>query len=152
MSLINHRGIIQDTRYKILLVQIRGPTKGHLNMRNVLSWHRCSRIRWFRTYVHFVFTCQLQNHWKNKMETTAMWGLTLIILKDIKCFLIWAYVDITGRCNICQKSRVKPTLDFRFHWSVKNCSGIRIRTTKIILQSIWGWFKLIFSNDFAIDM
>ena len=23
------------------------------------------------TYI-FVFTCQLQNHWKNKMETTAM--------------------------------------------------------------------------------
>ena len=33
---------------------------------------------------------------KVKMETTAMWGLTLIILKDIKCFQIWAYFEGIG--------------------------------------------------------
>ena len=43
--------------------------------------------------------------------------------------------DITGRCNICQKSRV-GLFTLHFHWNVKNCSGIRIRTIKIILQSI----------------
>jgi hypothetical protein len=41
--------------------------------------------------------------------------------------------DITGRCNICQKSRV-GLFTLRFHWNVKNCSGIRIKTIKIILQ------------------
>jgi hypothetical protein len=30
------------------------------------------------------------------METTGMWGLTLIILKDIKCFQIWAYFEGIG--------------------------------------------------------
>ena len=39
--------------------------------------------------------------------------------------------DITGRCNIFQKSRV-GLFTPRFHWNVKNCSVIRIRTTKII--------------------
>ena len=33
---------------------------------------------------------------KVKMETTGMWGLTLIILKDIKCFQIWAYFEGLG--------------------------------------------------------
>jgi hypothetical protein len=33
---------------------------------------------------------------KVKMETTAMWGITLIILKDIKCFQIWAYFEGIG--------------------------------------------------------
>ena len=28
----NNEGILQDTRYQILLVQIRGPTKGHINI------------------------------------------------------------------------------------------------------------------------
>ena len=99
---------------------------------------------------------------KVKMETTTMWAWTIIILKDIKCFQIWAYFeglginfnfeifhniifplfmlrtiqicmcDITGRCNICQKSRV-GLFTLHFHWNVKNCSGIRIKTIKIIL-------------------
>ena len=30
------------------------------------------------------------------METIGMWGLTLIILKDIKCFQIWAYFEGIG--------------------------------------------------------
>ena len=33
---------------------------------------------------------------KVKMETTVMWGLTLIILKDIKYFQIWAYFKGIG--------------------------------------------------------
>ena len=33
---------------------------------------------------------------KVKMETTAMWVLTIIILKDIKCFQIWAYFEGPG--------------------------------------------------------
>jgi hypothetical protein len=33
---------------------------------------------------------------KVKMETTAMWVLTIIILKDIKCFQIWAYFERLG--------------------------------------------------------
>ena len=53
----------------------------------MLSWHRCSRIRWVRAYVLLR---------KVKMETTGMWGLTLIILKDIKCFQIWAYFERIG--------------------------------------------------------
>ena len=99
---------------------------------------------------------------KAKMETTTMWLLTIIIIKDIKCFQICAYFeglgtnflysfwepskvcmhDITGRCNICQNWRV-GLFTLRFHWNVNNCSGIRIKTIKIILQCIWGWFELI---------
>jgi hypothetical protein len=40
-----------------------------------------------------------QIHWSiifMVMETTGMWGLTLIILKDIKCFQIWAYFEGIG--------------------------------------------------------
>ena len=33
---------------------------------------------------------------KVKMETTGVWGLILIILKDIKCFQIWAYFEGIG--------------------------------------------------------
>jgi hypothetical protein len=40
---------------------------------------------------------------KVKMETTCMWGLTLIILKDIKCFQIWAYFEGIG-------------INFNFEW------------------------------------
>ena len=99
---------------------------------------------------------------KAKMETTTMWLLTIIIIKDIKCFQICAYFeglgtnflysfwepskvcmrDITERCNIYHKLRV-GLLTLHFHWNVKNCSGIWIMTIKIILQSIWGRFKLI---------
>jgi hypothetical protein len=63
---------------------------------------------------------------KAKMETTTMWLLTIIIIKDIKCFQICAYFeglgtnflysfwepskvcmrDITERCNIYHKLRV----------------------------------------------
>jgi hypothetical protein len=50
--------------------------------------------------------------------------------------------DITGRCKICQNWMV-GLFTLRFHWNVKNCSGIRIKTIKIILQCIWGWLKLI---------
>jgi hypothetical protein len=65
---------------------------------------------------------------KVKMETTAMWGLTLIILKDIKCFKIWAYFKGIGinfnfenfqnkifpQFLTFQGKRIenKPTLDF----------------------------------------
>jgi hypothetical protein len=45
------------------------------------------------TYGEFAHTyCTCQNCkiiGKVKMETTGMWALTLIILKDIKCFQIW---------------------------------------------------------------
>ena len=33
---------------------------------------------------------------KVKVKTTAMWELALIILKDIKCFQIWAYFEGLG--------------------------------------------------------
>jgi hypothetical protein len=56
---------------------------------------------------------------KVKIETTAMWGLTLIILKDIKCFQIWSIIfvvliRIPLQCLILQWKRSvnKPTLDF----------------------------------------
>jgi hypothetical protein len=29
----------------------------------ILSWHRCSRIRWIRAYV--LYMSKLQNHWKS---------------------------------------------------------------------------------------
>jgi hypothetical protein len=41
-------------------------------------------------FAHTYCTCQnCKIIGKVKMETTGMWGLTLIILKDIKCFQIW---------------------------------------------------------------
>ena len=43
-------------------------------------------------FAHTYCTCQnCKIIGKVKMETTDMWGLTLIILTDIKCFQIWAY-------------------------------------------------------------
>jgi hypothetical protein len=46
---------------------------------------------------HAYCTCQnCKIIGKVKMETTCMWGLTLIILKDIKCFQIWAYFEGIG--------------------------------------------------------
>ena len=127
-------------------------------------------------FAHTYCTCQnCKIIGKVKMETTGMWWLPQIILKDIKCFQIWAYFEgiginfnfenfqnkifplfilrtiraskvcmhnITGRCNIFQNWRV-GLFTLRFHWNVKNCSGIWIKTIKIILQCIWGWFKLI---------
>ena len=111
-----------------------------------------------RAYI--LYMSKLQIIGKVNMETTGMWGLTLILFKDIKCFEIWAYFegigtnfnfeeppevcmhDITGRCNICQNWMV-GLFTLRFHLNVNNCSGIRIKTIKIILQCIWGWFKLI---------
>jgi hypothetical protein len=51
----------------------------------------------------------------------------------------------SAETQVCHRSYIIAASLFtlRFHWSVRNCSRIRIRTTKIILQSIWGWFKLI---------
>jgi hypothetical protein len=48
-------------------------------------------------FAHTYCTCQnCKIIGKVKMETTGMWGLTLIILKDIKCFQIWAYFEGIG--------------------------------------------------------
>ena len=48
-------------------------------------------------FAHTYCTCQnCKIIGKVKMETTGMWGLTLIILKDIKCFKIWAYFEGIG--------------------------------------------------------
>jgi hypothetical protein len=57
-------------------------------LNKVLSWHRCSRIRWFRAYVFYMSNANIIG--KVKMETTAMWGLTLIILKETQ--LIWMVI------------------------------------------------------------
>jgi hypothetical protein len=64
------------------------------------------------------------------------WSLYLFPQNKLKFENIWYLC-----CNICQKSRV-GLFTLRFHWNFKNCSGIRIKTIKIILQCIWGGFKL----------
>ena len=43
-------------------------------------------------------------------------------------------------------STIERVFTIRFNWTVKNCSGIRIKTIRIILQCVWGWFKLIQYN------
>jgi hypothetical protein len=48
-------------------------------------------------FAHTYCTCQnCKIIGKVKIETTGMWGLTLIILKYIKCFQIWAYFEGIG--------------------------------------------------------
>jgi hypothetical protein len=48
-------------------------------------------------FAHTYCTCQnCKIIGKVQTETTGMWGLTLIILKDIKCFQIWAYFEGIG--------------------------------------------------------
>ena len=48
-------------------------------------------------FAHMYCTCQnCKIIGKVKMETTGMRGLTLNILKDIKCFQIWAYFEEIG--------------------------------------------------------
>ena len=75
---------------------------------------------------------------KVKMETTAMWGITLIILKDINCFQIWAYFEGIGVNfnfeNFQNKIfplfilRTIQSMHARYHWTLQHLSKIE------------GWF------------
>ena len=73
------------------VIQVRSIIKDYVNVIQVQSWHQCSRIRWFRAYIFYMSNAKSLE--KGKMETTAMWVLTIIILKDIKCFQIWDYFE-----------------------------------------------------------
>jgi hypothetical protein len=75
---------------------------------------------------------------KVKMETTAMWGLTLIILKDIKCFQIWAYFEGIGISFNFEnfQNKIFPLFILRTIQSMH----ARYHRTLQHLSKIEGWF------------
>ena len=69
-----------------------GREEGHL-----FNYCLGTGVRASGEFAHMHCTCQnCKIIGKVKMETTGMWGLTLIILTDIKCFQIWAYFEGIG--------------------------------------------------------
>jgi hypothetical protein len=86
------------------------------------------------TYLHV--NCKIIG--KVKMETTAMWGLTLIILKDIKCFQIWAYFEGIGISFNFEnfQNKIFPLFILRTIQSMH----ARYHRTLQHLSKIEGWF------------
>jgi hypothetical protein len=76
------------------------------------------------------------------METTGMWELTLIILKDIKCFQIWAYFEgISINFNFENiQYKIFPLFILRNTQSMH----ARYHRTLQHLSKIEGWFCLHF--------
>ena len=92
-------------------------------------------------FAHAYCTCQnCKIIGKVKMETTGMWGLTLItcILKYIKCFQIWAYfegIDINFNFENFQ-NKIFPLFILRTIQSMH----ARYHRTLQHLSKIEGWF------------
>ena len=94
-------------------------------------------------FAHTYCTCQnCKIIGKVKMETTGMWGLTLIILKYINCFQIWAYFEGIGIHfnfeNI--QNKIFPLFILRTIQSMH----ARYHRTLQHLSKIEGWFWLHF--------
>jgi hypothetical protein len=71
----------------------------HIDYQHILAYRLGTGVRASGEFAHMYGTCQnCKIIGKVKMETTGtcMWGLTLIILQDIKCFQIWAYFEGIG--------------------------------------------------------
>ena len=93
-------------------------------------------------FTHTYCTCQnCKIIGKVQMETTDMWGLTLIILKDIKCFQIWAYFEGIGiNFNFENfQNKIFPLLILR---TIQSMHG-RYHRTLQHLSKIEGWFVYI---------
>jgi hypothetical protein len=75
---------------------------------------------------------------KVKMETTGMWGLTLIILKDIKCFQIWAYFE--GICINFNFENFQNKIFPLFNLRTIQSMHARYHRTLQHLSKIEGWF------------
>jgi hypothetical protein len=69
---------------------------------------------------------------KVKMETTGMWGLTVIILKDIKCFQIWVCFEGIGIIHNLPTFYWINLNHPQIHWSI-----IFIRITLEFLTFQW---------------
>jgi hypothetical protein len=81
---------ISWTLYKVKLRLCESRVKS----KNVTVWRYA---QWHQHLVRRHCTCQnCKIIGKVQMETTGMWGLTVIILKDIKYFQIWAYFKGIG--------------------------------------------------------
>jgi hypothetical protein len=68
------------------------------------------------------------------MEIIGMWGLTLIILKDIKCFQIWAYFEGIGiNFNFENfQNKIFPLFILRIIFAVINIDTIYVYLFKTI--------------------
>ena len=91
-------------------------------------------------FAHTHCTCQNCKIIGNvKMETTGMWGLTLIILKDIKCFQIWAYFEGIGiNFNFENfQNKIFPLFILR---TIQRMHARYHRTLQHLLK-IEGWFE-----------
>jgi hypothetical protein len=118
-------------------------------------FHNSIRLYWWQknrisltvlalVFVHPVISCIRILHvkckifGKVKMETTAMWGITLIILKDIKCFQIWAYFEGIGiNFNFENfQNKIVPLFILR---TIRSMHA-RYHRTLQHLSKIEGWF------------
>ena len=90
-------------------------------------------------FAHKYCTCQnCKTIGKVKMETTGMWGLTLIILKDIKCFQIWAYFE--GICINFNFENFQNKIFPLFNLRTIQSMHARYHRTLQHLSKIEGWF------------
>jgi hypothetical protein len=82
-------------------------------------------LKWIKERFHTYCTCQnCKIIGKVKMETTGMWGLPLIKLKDIKYFQIWAYFEGIGiNFNLFYWINLNHP---QIHWSIIFMVFIRI--------------------------
>jgi hypothetical protein len=90
-------------------------------------------------FVHMYGTCQnCKIIGKVKMETTGMWGLTLIILQHIKCFQNWVYFEGIGiNFNFGNlQNKIFPLFILRTIQSMH----ARYQRTLQHLSKIEGWF------------
>jgi hypothetical protein len=87
----------------LMTIKCRGKTSllctkhPHFNINDAAMYCLGTGVRASGEFAHTYCICQnCKIIGKVKMETTGMWGLTLIILKDIKCFQIWVYFEGIG--------------------------------------------------------
>ena len=111
------------------------------NILNTCVYTYClgTGVRASGEFAHTYCTCQnCKIIGKVKMETTGMWGLTLIILKDIKCFQIWAYFEGIGiNFNFENfQNKIFPLFILRTIQSMY----VRYHRTLQHLSKIEGWF------------
>ena len=118
----------------------RSPFNGYAFHYHVLLYSCLGTgVRASGEFAHTYCTCQnCKIIGKVKMESTGMWGLTLVILKDIKCFQIWAYFEGIGINFNFENFRTKifPLFILRTIQSMH----ARYHRTLQHLSKIEGWF------------
>ena len=106
------------------------------------GWEICKKTTYTvlaPVLAHTYCTCQnCKIIGKIKMETIGMWGLTLIILKDIKCFQIWAYFEGIG-INFNIENFQNKIFPLFILWSIQSMHVWYHRTLQH-LSKIEGWF------------